>query len=154
MLTWVDLLALFAWAGAITLGIRQGLPFALTIVVSLLLYALLAPLLPLWALPIAALILTLGVGALIQRQELPPLNPLAEAALGGLAGALWGAALALEFWVGFPAQYVVSVGAISYPSAKLPLLIQQALAQSPFALPLFGWIYHAPLHALFLPGLH
>jgi len=73
------------------------------------------------------------------------LGPSWEALLGGLAGFLWGALLAIALWTGLPAEYSLATGAYRYPSPKLPLVVQEAVAKSPFALPLFDLIQREPV---------
>jgi len=139
MLSWLDLMALFALSTAVALGIRQGIPFALAVIPALLLYLLLSPIFPWVVLPVLALALGIAMASLTHYIPLPRLSPVLEAALGGVGGFFWGVLLALTIWVSFPSEYVASSGVLRYPSEQLPVTIRDGIISSPFARPLFGW---------------
>ncbi len=137
VLTWVDLLALFALALGLALGVRLGSAFGLAALLGVLLY-LLAP---------KGAWLGLGLGFLLGLglKALPPLPKPLEALAGGLGGGVLGLFLALALWTGFPAEWAPSAGTLRYPSARLPTPLYQALRQSPFAPGLFQWVNQTPL---------
>jgi len=144
VLTWLDVLALFTAAAATAVGARKGLVFLLVFPVALLLYVAALPFLPPLAWPVAALIAGLLAAQTAGRLYFY-LSGFWDSALGGLAGLAWGLLLAVSLWTGLPAQYSVATGAYRYPSPGLPLVVQDAVAKSPFALPLFDFIQQQPL---------
>ncbi|WP_299431161.1 hypothetical protein [uncultured Meiothermus sp.] len=156
MLSWLDLMALFVFAAALALGIRQGAPFTLAAVPALLLYVLLAPLIaplvPNFVLPLLALALGLAMAYISQFIPLAHLTPTAEGVIGGIGGFLWGLFLAFTIWVSFPSEFVASTGALRYPSEQMPTGVKDGIVSSPFARPLFDWASGNPvLKAALLP---
>ncbi|KGQ22394.2 hypothetical protein [Thermus filiformis] len=139
MLTWVDLLALFALALSLALGVRLGLAFGLAALVGVGVY-LLAP-----GGVFLALVLGFLLGLLLKTFPLPSLPRPLEALVGGLGGAALGLFLALALWTGFPAEWAPSTGALRYPSSRLPTPLYEALKESPFAPGLFGWVNGSPV---------
>ncbi|AEB12517.1 hypothetical protein [Marinithermus hydrothermalis] len=151
MLTWLDVLAISVAALATVVGARRGGAYLVAFVTAAAAYAAAAWTLPSvgW-LPVAALAGG-GLGVWIGGRW--RFAPQLDALLGGVGGFLWGAALAVSLWVAFPAEYSPASGAIRYPSARLPLTVQRAVAESPFAPRLFALVWNHPLaRKLFLPG--
>lgn len=144
VLTWLDVLALFTAAAATAVGARKGLAFLLVFPLALALYLAALGWLPPLAWPLAALIAGLLAAQTAGRIYFYVSNSW-EAILGGLAGFFWGALLAVSLWTGLPAEFSVATGAYRYPSPKLPLVVQDAVAKSPFALPLFDLIQKEPI---------
>ncbi len=144
MLTWLDVLALFTAAAATAVGVKKGSAFLLVFPLALGLFALALGQLPPVAWPAAALVAGLFVAQVAGQIDLY-LGSSWEAFLGGVAGFLWGALLAVTLWTGLPAEYSLATGAYRYPSPRLPLVVQEAVAKSPFALPLFDLIQREPL---------
>lgn len=152
MLSWLDLIALFMLACAIALGIRQGVPFTLAVIPTVLLYLVLASFMPVAILPGVALVLGLVMAFLTQYLPIPRLTETLEAALGGVGGFAWGLLLAITIWVSFPGEFVTSSGTYRYPSANLPVVVQSGISSSAFARPLFGWAVGNPfLKSVFIP---
>ncbi len=152
-------MALFVFAAALAVGIRQGTHFTLAVVPALVLYVLLAPLItplvPVFVLPLLALLLGLAMAYLTHFIPLPHLAPSVEGAIGGIGGLLWGLFLAFTIWVSFPSEYVASSGALRYPSEQLPTGIKDGIVSSPFARPLFDWASGSPtLKAALLPPVN
>lgn len=158
MLSWLDLMALFVFSAALALGIRRGASFTLAVVPALVLYVLLAPvvapLVPVFVLPLLALALGLGTAYLTQFIPLAQLSPTAEAIVGGIGGLVWGLLLAFSIWVSFPSEFVASTGALRYPSEQMPTGVKDGIVSSPFARPLFDWASSSPiLKAALLPQI-
>lgn len=159
MLTWLDLLSLLTLALAIAVGVRQGLPFMIGVLVATLGYAVVALILPSATVPVAVLVviaLLAGFGGayLAGSLSLPRLSPLLEGLAGSAGGLVWGILLALAIWVSFPAEFVASSGTLRYPSARLPLTIQRGVTESPFANNLFNWVSGQPvMRKILLPHL-
>ncbi|HEU4740464.1 MAG TPA: hypothetical protein VFS50_02550 [Meiothermus sp.] len=159
MLTWLDLLSLLTLALAIAVGVRQGLPFMIGVLVATLGYAVVALILPSATVPVAVLVviaLLAGFGGayLAGSLSLPRLSPLLEGLAGSAGGLVWGILLALAIWVSFPAEFVASSGTLRYPSARLPLTIQRGVTESPFANNLFNWANGQPvMRKILLPHL-
>ncbi len=151
MLTWLDVLALFTAAAATAVGARKGLAFLLVFPLALMLYIAALPLLPPLLWPVAALVAGLLAAQTAGRLYFY-LGGFWENVLGGVAGLIWGVLLAVSLWTGLPAQYSVATGAYRYPSPKLPLVVQEAVAKSPFALPLFDLVQRQPLLRKLLIG--
>lgn len=159
MLTWLDLLSLLTLALAIAVGVRQGLPFMIGVLVAVLGYAVIALILPAGIIPVAVLVVIavvagFGGAYLASSLSLPRLSPLLEGLAGSAGGLVWGVLLALAIWVSFPAEFVASSGTLRYPSAQLPLTIQRGVTESPFANNLFNWANGQPLmRKILLPHL-
>ncbi len=151
MLTWLDVLALFSAAAATAVGVRKGVSFFLVFPLALLLFALAVLKLPLspafW--PLVGLAAGLLAAQLAGRWYWY-LGEFWDGLLGGIAGFAWGALLALSLWVGLPAEYSYATGAYRYPAGNLPLVVQDAVVKSPFALPLFERVQRVPLLREFL----
>lgn len=159
MLSWLDLMALFVFAAALAVGIRQGAPFALAVIPALVLYLIMAPLAAPWVpdfvLPLLALVLGLGMAYATHFIPLTPLTPAAEGVIGGIGGFFWGLFLAFTIWVSFPSEFVASTGALRYPSEQMPTGIKDGIVSSPFARPLFDWASGNPvLKAALLPHVN
>ncbi len=144
MLTWLDVLALLTAAAATAVGARKGLAFLLVFPLALALYLAGLPWLPPLAWPLAALVAGFLAAQTVGRLYFYT-SALWESLLGGLAGLAWGGLLAVSLWTGLPAEFSVATGAYRYPSPKLPLVVQEAVAKSPFALPLFDLIQREPV---------
>lgn len=155
MLSWLDLMALFVFSAALALGIRQGVPFTLAAVPALVLYVLLAPLVPHILLPLLAVGLGLAMAYAAQFIPLTHLSPTLEGIIGGIGGFLWGLFLACALWVSFPSEFVASTGALRYPSEQMPVGVKDGIVSSPFARPLFDWVSSNPfLKAALLPHVN
>ncbi len=144
MLTWLDVLALFTAAAATAVGVKKGSAFLLVFPPALGLAWLCAAYLPPIVWPGAALLAGLLSAQVAGRLNLYLGDPW-EGVFGGIAGFVWVALLALALWTGLPAEYSLATGAYRYPSPRLPLVIQEAVAKSPFALPLFEWVQQEPV---------
>ena len=143
MLTWLDVLALFTAAVATVVGVRKGAVFLMVFpLAAALFFALADRVPPLWA-PLLALIIGVVMAQLVGRVYIFTSNTW-SALLGGIAGLVWGASLAVGLWTGLPAEYSVATGAYRYPSPHLPLSIQEAVVKSPFAQPLFDLVQREP----------
>lgn len=156
MLSWLDLIALLVLSAALGIGIRQGVPFTLAVILALVLYVLvmfwIGPLLPLAALPFLALALGLGMAYVSHLIPVVSLTPALEGIIGGVGGLVWGLFLAFVIWISFPNEFVASSGALRYPSEQLPSGIKDGIVSSPFARPLFDWAAsHPVLKAALLP---
>ncbi|ADD27385.1 hypothetical protein [Meiothermus ruber] len=149
MLSWLDLVALLVLSAALGVGIRQGVAFTLAVVPALLLYILLTAwagsLLPIAALPVLALALSLGMAYVRHFIPINPLSPVLEGIIGGLGGLAWGLFLAAVIWVGFPSEFVASTGALRYPSEQISSGVKDGIVSSAFARPLFDWAAGSPL---------
>lgn len=149
MLSWLDLVALLVLSAALGVGIRQGVAFTLAVVPALLLYILLTAwagsLLPIAALPVLALALSLGTAYVRHFIPVNPLSPLLEGVVGGFGGLVWGLFLASVIWVSFPSEFVASSGALRYPSEQISSGVKDGIVSSAFARPLFDWAAGNPL---------
>ncbi len=143
MLTWLDVLALFTAAAATAVGVKKGGAFLLVFPLALGLFWLATSPLPPLLWPAAALIAGILAAQIAGRIDFY-LGEFWDALLGGFAGLVWGLLLALSLWTGLPAEYSVATGAYRYPSPRLPLVVQEAVAKSPFALPLFDLVQREP----------
>ncbi len=143
MLTWLDVLALFTAAAATAVGVKKGGAFFLVFPLALGLFWLATSQLPPLFWPAAALIAGILAAQIAGRFDFY-LGEFWDSLLGGLAGFLWGVLLATSLWTGLPSEYSVATGAYRYPSPRLPLVVQEAVAKSPFALPLFDLIQREP----------
>ena len=146
VLTWLDVLALFSAAAATAVGVRKGVSFFFVFPLALGLFAFaifglhLAPMF--W--PVAGLLSGL-IAAYLAGRWYVYLSEFWDGLLGGIAGFVWGMLLAISLWVGLPADYSLATGAYRYPSPDLPLVVQEAVVKSPFALPLFKRMQQLPL---------
>ncbi|MGQ9753393.1 MAG: hypothetical protein ACUVQD_01820 [Thermaceae bacterium] len=140
MLTWIDLLALFALSIGIALGIRLGAGFGLGAFFGGLLY-LPAPS------PWAGLLLGFLLGSVLKSLwPLFPTYPKAlDRAVGGVGGGVLGFMLALALWVSLPAEWTPSTGALRYPSTRLSTPLYEAVRESPFASSFFTWVQQVPV---------
>jgi len=154
VLTWLDVLALFTAAAATAVGVKKGGAFFVVFPLALGLFWLaISPLPPLFW-PAAALIAGILTAQIAGRIDFY-LGEFWDALLGGLGGFFWGVLLAIALWTGLPSEYSVATGAYRYPSPRLPLVVQEAVAKSPFALPLFDLVQREPLlRRLMLEGPH
>ena len=138
VLTWLDVLALFSVAAATAVGVRKGVSFFLVFPLALGIFVLvlyqLKP--PPYAWPFIGFLAGLFAAQLAGRWFIY-LSPFWDGLLGGLAGFAWGLLIAFSLWMGLPMEYSNATGAYRYPSPNLPLVVQEAVVKSPFALPLF-----------------
>jgi len=142
-------MALLVLSSAVGIGIRQGVSFTLAVVPALGLYvalaSLLGPLLPVAALPLLALALGLVMAYVSHLIPTNPLTPTLEGIVGSVGGLVWGLFLAFIIWVSFPSEFVVSTGALRYPSERIPSGVKNGIVSSPFARPLFDWAAGNPV---------
>ena len=136
MLTWLDVLAIFSAAAATAVGAKKGASFLLVFPLALATFALAAPFVPPWAWPLVAAGAGLVWAQLVGRFYFY-LSEFWDTLLGGLGGLAWGALVAVALWTGLPATYSLATGAWRYPSPELPIAVQEAVINSPFARPLF-----------------
>jgi len=136
-------LALFTAAAATAVGVKKGGAFFVVFPLALGLFWLALTQLPPLVWPAAALIAGVIVAQIAGRIDFY-FGEFWDALLGGFAGLVWGLLLALSLWTGLPAEFSLATGAYRYPSPRLPLVVQEAVAKSPFALPLFDLIQREP----------
>ncbi len=144
VLTWLDVLAMLALSAATAVGVRKGSLFLIALLPALALLAWLPPL----STPILRALIALAAGLFFGRlATLIPrrFSSRTETILGASGGFVWGALLALSLWTGLPSEYSVSTGTIRYPAPGVPLVVQEAVAKSPFALRLYDAVQRAPL---------
>ena len=144
MLSWLDVLAITTAALATAVGVRRGGGFLLALPLAAALYWL-----GLDFVPAPSWLLLLGIGSGLVAAFVSSLLPVnfpfkLDPWLGGLAGLLWGALLALVLWVGLPSEYSPATGAIRYPALSAPPIVQDAVASSPFAPKLFAAVWQHP----------
>lgn len=151
MLTWLDVLAIFSVAAATAVGVRKGVSFFLVFPLALGLFVLSVFKLQLDPLywPLAGFLSGLLAAQLAGRWYFY-VSGFWDGLLGGIAGLAWGLLIALALWVGLPSEYSYATGAYRYPSPNLPLVIQDAVIKSPFALPLFEKVQTVPCMRSFL----
>lgn len=145
MLSWLDVLAITVAALATALGVRRGGGFLLALPLALALYWL-----GLDYVPSSSWLPLLGFGSGLVAAVLSGMLPFTtpyklDGVLGGIAGFVWGALLAMTLWVGLPSEYSPATGAIRYPALSTPPLIQDAVATSPFAPKLFAFTWSHPV---------
>ncbi|ADR37147.1 hypothetical protein [Oceanithermus profundus] len=145
MLSWLDVLAITTAALATAMGVRRGGGFLLALPIAAALYWL-----GLDYVPGPSWLLLLGLGSGLAAAFVSGLLPVSfpfklDPILGGLAGFVWGAFLALVLWVGLPSEYSPATGAIRYPALSAPPIIQDAVASSPFAPKLFAVVWQHPV---------
>ncbi|WP_457630111.1 hypothetical protein [Oceanithermus sp.] len=152
MLSWLDVLAITVAAFATALGVRRGGSFLITLPLAAAVY---------WFgldyVPSPAWLPLLGVASGLLATLVSGLIPISmpyklNGFLGGVAGFLWGAVLALTLWVGLPSEYSPATGAIRYPALSTPPLIQDAVASSALAPRLFTAVWQNPLARRFFLG--
>ena len=145
MLTWLDALAIVSIAAATAVGMRKGASFFVVFPLALAAFFLvvlkfnLAPIY--W--PLLGFFTGLVAAQLAGRWSFD-LGAFWNSLLGGIAGLIWGLLIALALWVGLPSEYSYASGAYRYPSPNLPLVIQDAVIKSPFAIPLFEKVQQNP----------
>jgi len=145
MLSWLDVLAITVAAFATALGVRRGGSFLITLPIAMGIYWFGLDYVPssTW-LPVLGLVS--GLIATILSGLVPIDIPYKlNGVLGGIAGFLWGAVLAITLWVGLPSEYSPATGAIRYPALNTPPLIQDAVASSSLATKLFTAVWQNPL---------
>jgi len=143
VLTWLDVLALFTAAAATAVGIKKGSAFLLVFPIALGVFWVSLDYLPPLAWPIVALASGVLVAQIAGQIDLY-LGEFWDGLFGGFAGLVWGLLLAFTLWTGLPAEFSLATGAYRYPSPRLPLVVQEAVAKSPFALPIFDFIQREP----------
>jgi len=154
VLTWLDVLAFFSLAVTTTVGMRKGAVFLPAFLLGLLFYGLAIQWAPPWSWPLLGLLAGLFAAQLAGRLGIFVPGHNLDMAIGGLGGFLWGALLAVGLWTGLPAQYSVATGGLRYPSPDLPVVVQDAVRESPFALPVFQFVQGQPLlQRFFLAGV-
>ncbi|WP_457637168.1 hypothetical protein [Oceanithermus sp.] len=152
MLSWLDVLAITVAALATALGVRRGGSFLITLPLAAVLYWL-----GLDYVPSSSWLPLLGIASGLVATLLSGLIPVSipyklNGLLGGIAGFLWGAVLAVTLWVGLPSEYSPATGAIRYPALSTPPLIQDAVASSSLAPKLFTMVWRNPLARRFFLG--
>ena len=153
MLSWLDVLAITVAAFATALGVRRGGSLLITLPLAAAFYWL-----GLDYVPSPAWLPVLGIASGLLATFISGLIPIAmpyklSGVLGGIAGFLWGAVLAMTLWVGLPSEYSPATGAIRYPALSTPPLIQDAVASSSLAPKLFTMVWQNPLARKFFLGI-
>jgi len=153
MLSWLDVLAITVAAFATALGVRRGGSLLITLPLAAAFYWL-----GLDYVPSPAWLPVLGIASGLLATLISGLIPIAmpyklSGVLGGIAGFLWGAVLAMTLWVGLPSEYSPATGAIRYPALSTPPLIQDAVASSSLAPRLFTMVWQNPLARKFFLGI-
>jgi len=153
MLSWLDVLAITVAAFATALGVRRGGSLLITLPLAAAFYWL-----GLDYVPSSAWLPVLGIASGLLATFISGLIPIAmpyklNGILGGIAGFLWGAVLAMTLWVGLPSEYSPATGAIRYPALSTPPLIQDAVASSSLAPRLFTMVWQNPLARKFFLGV-
>jgi len=144
VLTWLDVLALFSLAVTTAVGMRKGAVFLPAFLLGLVLYGLALDWAPPWSWPLLGLLAGLLAAQIAGRLGIFVPRHNLDMAIGGLGGFLWGALLAVGLWTGLPAQYSVASGGLRYPSPDLPVVVQDAVRESPFALRIFQYVQGQP----------
>jgi hypothetical protein len=153
--TLLDVLILIVFSLVLFLGIRQGVPFTIAVIGSVLLYWLVSPMVfaqpAIARLPVGLTMFVLAVVSAVvvtltvRMLPLPLFQPQIEALVGGLGGLCWGVLMAAVLWSSFPSEFVPSTGAIRYPSSKASDFVRDNITKSSFAQPVFDWVQDGPL---------